>query len=138
MELNQLKEILACYFLSDCQIHQGASGMNNLTRFIEHEGKKYVLRVYQNHSDENLVQVEQEILKRIKGVPVPVLVPTMRGDYLVRMYDKIAVLFEYQEGVNLKLERLDQYKNYGEMIGKLSHALGELEVDKEAIHRIMS
>ena len=36
MELNQLKEILACYFLSDCQIHQGASGMNNLTRFIEH------------------------------------------------------------------------------------------------------
>ncbi|AMC09234.1 phosphotransferase enzyme family protein [Turicibacter sp. H121] len=131
MELNQLKEILACYFLSDCQIHQGASGMNNLTRFIEHEGKKYVLRVYQNHSDENLVQVEQEILKRIKGVPVPVLVPTMRGDYLVRLYDKIAVLFEYQEGVNLKLERLDQYKNYGEMIGKLSRALGKLEVDKE-------
>lgn len=131
MELKQLKKILACYFPGDCQIHQGASGMNNLTRFIEHEGKKYVLRVYQNHSDKNLVQVEQEILKRIEGVPVPVLIPTMRGDYLVHMYDKIAVLFEYQEGINLKLERLDQYQNYGEMIGKLSRALGELELDKE-------
>lgn len=101
--------------------------MNNLTRFIDHEDKKYVLRVYQNHNDEDLVQMEQKILRAIEGVPVPVLVPTLSGEYMVKRNDKLAVLFEYQEGENLRLERLDQYRNYGEMIGKLSVALSKLE-----------
>lgn len=131
MNINQIREILKSYFQGECQVNQGASGMNNLTRFIEHEGKKYVLRVYQNHNDETLVKVEQKILRTIKGVPVPVLVPTNEGKYLVKHNDKLAVLFEYQEGVNLKLERLDQYKNYGEMIGRLSQALSMLEDEGE-------
>ena len=39
MNLNQMREILKHYFQGECQVNQGASGMNNLTRFIEHEGK---------------------------------------------------------------------------------------------------
>lgn len=126
-----MREILKHYFQGECQVNQGASGMNNLTRFIEHEGKKYVLRIYQNHNDERLVKVEQKILRTIQGVPVPVLIPTIEGNYLVKFNDKLAVLFDYQEGVNLKLDRLDQYKNYGEMVGRLSHALSLLEDESE-------
>ena len=131
MNVNRMREVLKYYFEGDCQIHQGASGMNNLTRFIECNGNKYVLRIYQNHNDEALVKVEQTILSRIKGVPVPVLVPTIKGEYVVNYHDQLAVLFEYQEGVNLKLERLEQYKNYGEMVGRLSQALSKLEDEKQ-------
>ncbi len=127
MEVSHLREILECYLQGECQINQGTSGMNNLTRFIDHEDKKYVLRVYQNHNDEDLVQMEQKILRAIEGVPVPVLVPTLSGEYMVKRNDKLAVLFEYQKGENLRLECLDQYRNYGEMIGKLSVALSKLE-----------
>lgn len=131
MNVNRMREVLKYYFEGDCQIHQGASGMNNLTRFIECNGNKYVLRIYQNHQDEALVKVEQKVLSMIKGVPVPVLVPTIKGEYVVNYHDQLAVLFEYQEGVNLKLERLEQYKNYGEMVGRLSQALSKLEDEKQ-------
>lgn len=131
MNVNEMREVLKYYFEGDCQIHNGASGMNNLTRFIEWNEKKYVLRIYQNHNDETLVTVEQKVLSMIKGVPVPVLVPTLKGEYFVKYHDQLAVLFEYQEGVNLKLERLEQYKNYGEMVGRLSQALSKLEGEKQ-------
>ena len=112
MEDNQLREILSYYLQGDYQINKGASGMNNLTRFIEQKDKKYVLRVYQNHCNKALVEVEQAILKSIKGVPVPVVIPTLSGEWIVSVDNHLAVLFAYQEGINLKLERLEQYRNY--------------------------
>ena len=137
MNVNEMREVLKHYLKEECQIHQGASGMNNLTRFIECNGNKYVLRIYQNHQDEALVKVEQKVLSRIKGVPVPVLVPTIKGEYVVNYHGQLAVLFEYQEGVNLKLERLEQYKNYGEMVGRLSQALSKLENEKARLFTLL-
>lgn len=131
MEDNQLRKILSYYLQGEYQINQGASGMNNLTRFIEQKDKKYVLRVYQNHCNKTLVEVEQAILKSIKGVPVPVVIPTLNGEWIVSVDNHLAVLFAYQEGINLKLERLEQYRNYGEMIGHLSQSLAKLTIEVE-------
>ena len=71
--------------------------------------------------------------------PVPVLVPTIKGEYVVNYDNQLAVLFEYQEGVNLKLERLEQYKNYGEMVGRLSSGIIKIRRRKsKAIYLIMN
>ena len=131
MEDNQLRKILSYYLQGEYQINQGVSGMNNLTRFIEQKDKKYVLRIYQNHCNKTLVEVELAVLKSIKGVPVPLVIPTLSGEWMVSLDNHLAVLFMYQEGVNLKLQRLEQYRNYGEMVGRLSQSLSKLNIEIE-------
>ncbi|MTK87123.1 phosphotransferase, partial [Turicibacter sanguinis] len=105
METQQLLKTLTLYFDGKCEILHGSSGMNNLTRFIRHESGEYVMRVYQNHADVSRILVEQAVLDQLQVLPVPRIVLTKDGQTMAKVGEKLAVVFEFKKGQNLKLER---------------------------------
>lgn len=128
METQQLLKTLTLYFDGKCEILHGSSGMNNLIRFIRHESGEYVMRVYQNHADVSRILVEQAVLDQLQVLPVPRIVLTKDGQTMAKVGEKLAVVFEFKKGQNLKLERIDQYVAYGKMVGQLSVKLRDVFV----------
>ena len=127
MEQRQLEEVLSYYFDGECKIKKGPSGMNNLTRYVDHQGKRYVMRVYKNHCDEKKVEMEHSILKKLTDLDVPHLVEMKNGGTFAKMNQELVSLFHYKEGVNLELKTPVQYYNFGETVGQLSLQLKEIE-----------
>lgn len=130
METQQILKTLRLYFDGTCEVFQGSSGMNNVTRFIRHESGEYVMRVYQNHADVSRVLVEQEVLAKLQALPVPRIVLTKEGQSITKVGGKLAVVFEFKQGKNLKLEHVNQYVKYGKMVGKLSVKLRDVVVSQ--------
>ena len=120
MEERQLEEVLSYYFDGKCKIKEGPSGMNNLTRYVDYQGKRYVVRVYKNHCDEKVVEMEHLILKKLSHLSVPHLVEMKNGGTLAKMNQGLVSVFHYKEGVNLELKTPTQYYNLGETVGQLS------------------
>lgn len=109
-------------------VFAAASGMNNTTRIVNSGGRKYVLRLYNNHGDIHTVRLEHEMLKALSGSAlgfrVPETVANADGDTVTVLADgKLACLFHYIEGVRPDPANMAQIKALGKATGEISSAL---------------
>lgn len=117
------------YLLADC-----GGGTNNTTRLLAHEGKTYILRLYNTHEEQEKAEFEHRLLEalgRLKpGLPFGVPQPAegAAGASLIRLGSgKLAAMFHYMDGVAPDFGLLGQAEDFGRAAGKLSGALELLE-----------
>jgi Ser/Thr protein kinase RdoA (MazF antagonist) len=119
----------------------GASGMNNTTRFVELDERRYVLRVYETHRDADKVRYEHAVLLALNdAATLPFAVPrparTPEGDTVVRLVDgRLAALFGYVDGERPSLDRPEALRAFGRAAGLLSAALAGIRVAAEPAYR---
>lgn len=115
----------------------GAGGMNNTTRFVEVEGRTYVLRLYETHRDRNKIKFEHSVLLHLAEmkeelpfeIPMPLELPT--GGTVVTLGDddgKLAALFTFTEGHNPTELGLSQLIEMGKSAGQLSLSLAKIAI----------
>lgn len=138
--------ILAQYFPKtqaepEWVITTGPSGMNNTTRYVAHAGKRYVLRIYETHRDEDKVSYEHHVLDcllqaPIPGLPTPSPVRASNGGTVVNTPDgRLAALFHHRTGKNPVLVTEADYREFGMAAGSLSVALSGLKPAHEPLYR---
>lgn len=116
-------------------VTEGPSGWNNTTRYVQAEGRKWVLRVYA-HGDEDKVGFEHAVLRALNGLALPFAVPdpvTLDGGRtFVRLSDgadRLACLFPYREGDRPHDRDPDVARAIGVASAHLTEALAALTVD---------
>lgn len=118
-------------------VTEGPSGWNNTTRYIEAEGRKWVLRIYAPHTDPDKVRFEHAVLRALNERRLPFAVPDPvpaedAGDTFVRLSDgteRIACLFPYREGERPPERDPIAAHAIGAAAATLSEALATLAVD---------
>ncbi|MCQ4085665.1 phosphotransferase enzyme family protein [Saccharibacillus sp. JS10] len=120
----------------------GAKGWNNTTRFIDHEGKRYVLRVYETHQDVSKFQYEHAVLLALSSLELTFQVPqpmlTIDQQTLVRLTDgsgRYACLFAYIEGARPADDDLRPLYEFGASAGELSVALRKIQLTEKPAYR---
>ncbi|PZD93699.1 hypothetical protein DNH61_24110 [Paenibacillus sambharensis] len=114
------------------------SGMNNTTRMIFAGDKRYVLRVYENHSDAGKVQLEHDILSALSGTfPLKVPVPVMNsiGSTVTRSPEgKLAALYEFIDGERPNPDCFSHVAGLGRAVGLLSLAMLDIRTDSRPVY----
>lgn len=116
------------------------SGMNNTTRIVAAgDGRKYVLRIYNNHQDSNIVRLEHEVLKELSARPlpfrIPVPLPNKLGDTVSVAEDgKVSALFRYIEGKRPSAQVEAHIRALGKAAGELTAALGQIRPDSKPLY----
>lgn len=106
-------------------------GVNNTTRFVEADGAKYVLRIYETHRDEEKVRFEHAVLSALASAELPFRTPvpvrTLQGNTYVRLEDgRLAALFHYMEGEPPTAKEPLTLRSFGEVAARLTHALAKV------------
>jgi homoserine kinase type II len=130
------------YFANgDCKIVEGLSGWNNTTRFVEADGHRWVLRIYETHKDSEKIRFEHEILLSLSGLSLPFQVPVPvradNGSTIVRLEDgteRLACLFSYIEGRRPGEGSRENAYGIGVAAGYLSRVLGKLKIDASPMY----
>ncbi len=142
-EDHPVREALARFFPGAAAVWApGASGMNNTTRFVRLDGRRYVLRVYETHRDSDKVRYEHAVLLALNeaaalpfAVPRPARTPES-GETVVRLADgRLAALFGYIEGERPALERPASLRAFGRAAGELTAALARVRVAAQPAYR---
>lgn len=113
--------------------------MNNTTRYVEVDGARYVLRIYETHREERKALTEHAVLEQLskQRLPfqVPVPVKTSDGRTVIRVGEgtddsppKIASLFHYIQGDNPLFGCKEQLFAFGHAVGRLLFALAEIRL----------
>ncbi|QMV44690.1 phosphotransferase [Cohnella cholangitidis] len=129
-------QVLRKYFADgNWKVAEGQSGWNNTTRFIEADGTRWVLRIYETHKDEAKIRYEHEILLALNELSlpfkVPMPIPNIDGSTIVRLEDgseRLACLFTYIEGQRPEEGSLEMGYAFGVATGQLSKALANVMV----------
>lgn len=86
-------------------IAEGQSGWNNTTRYVQADGRRWVLRIYETHREAAKVAFEHEVLRSLNEMTVPFKVPCpimarSGGTYVVTRdgTERLACVFPYLEG----------------------------------------
>jgi homoserine kinase type II len=119
---------------------QQRRGMNNTTRFVEANGERYVLRIYETHADEEKVNYEHAILKALDELHLvfqtPVPIETSNGNTSVLTEGgKIASLFRYLDGVNPALQNNWSLHSFGEAVAQLTIVLSQVKLLLNPVYR---
>lgn len=128
-------QVLQRYFTNEqWKVEEGQSGWNNTTRFVESEGCRYVMRIYETHRDVEKVRFEHEVLLALSKLTLPFQVPIpqrcMDGSTIVELMDgtqRLACLFAYIEGKRPDEGDGNVVYSIGQVAGQLSKALSGLE-----------
>ncbi|WP_127491203.1 phosphotransferase [Paenibacillus glycanilyticus] len=117
----------------------GESGMNNTTRMIKAGDDRYVLRVYNNHRDRNIVTLEHEVLfalyRQQPGFNVPVPVENRSGDTISVLQDgALAALYRYIPGERPTVEQKAHIHSLGETAARVSKALRGMTISLKPIY----
>jgi len=136
-------QVLRKYFVSgNWTIAEGQSGWNNTTRFVEADGKKWVLRIYETHKDASKIRYEHEILlalnERKLDFRVPKPVQSDDGSTIVKLEDgtdRLACVFTYIDGHRPEGGNGEIAYAFGQVTGKLSKALADLKVISSPVYR---
>ncbi|WP_426447415.1 phosphotransferase [Paenibacillus sp. S-38] len=130
----RIGSILAGYFENPSWIvEEKESGVNNTTRYIRMDGELYVLRIYENHADEQKAAFEHAVLHALGGAGLPFAVPQPclsreGGTYVYSADGKLAVLFRYIEGERARLDVPEVARSAGEAVGQLTAALQQVRI----------
>ncbi|MDQ8733704.1 phosphotransferase [Paenibacillus sp. LHD-38] len=124
-------------FPGPCLIENLESGMNNTTRIISSGDKRFVLRIYNNHKDTEIVRLEQEILAALlqEELPfrIPIPVQNKRGDTITIASDgKLSSLFHYIDGERPTSSKPAHVYALGATAAKLTRALALIRPDRKA------
>jgi homoserine kinase type II len=126
-------------FAEPCIIEHRESGMNNTTRIISSGNKKFVLRIYNNHKDSNIVGLEHEVLdalnKQDLTFQVPIPVHNKKGDTISVATDgTLSSLFHYIEGDRPTVSNPDHVYALGVAAAKLSSALSSINLKGKPLY----
>ncbi|OWA37929.1 aminoglycoside phosphotransferase [Saccharibacillus sp. O16] len=122
----------------------GAQGWNNTTRFVNHAGGRYVLRVYETHQEADRILFEHEVLLKLAqaGLPYRTPVPLREsggaGETLVRLEDgsgRYACIFAYIEGIRPADDDGRPLYAFGAAAGQLSCALAKVQPERAPAYR---
>jgi len=135
-----MEDILYAYFPGKSwRVIASEGGANNTTRFLEIDGQKYVLRMYENHQSIDTVEYELEICQRLQARPISFQVPqpvaNRAGGYCTRTEQgAVAVLFLYIPGDRAAVTNLEHVKAIGKLTAELQEAFADLCIDREPPH----
>lgn len=115
-------------FAEPCHIESRESGMNNTTRIISSGNKKFVLRIYNNHKDIDIVRLEHEVLndlnKQKLAFKVPIPVQNKQGETISVATDgTLSSLFQFIDGDRPTVSNPAHVYALGVTAAKLSSAL---------------
>ncbi|GAA0135399.1 hypothetical protein YSY43_22390 [Paenibacillus sp. YSY-4.3] len=117
------------------EMHQGASGWNNTTYFVEGGLRRSVLRIYETHQDIEKIRFEHTVLQALNvehtlSYRVPRPVCTISGETTVRLIDgtgRYACMFEYIEGTRPQGDESIAALSFGEAAGEMMEHLAEID-----------
>ncbi|TCN01971.1 homoserine kinase type II [Paenibacillus sp. BK033] len=117
----------------------GDSGMNNTTRMIKAGDERYVLRVYNNHRDRNIVALEHQVLfaldRQQPGFSVPVPVENRSRDTVSVLQDgALAALYRYIPGERPTVQHKEHIRSLGESAARVSKALRGMTISHKPIY----
>lgn len=110
---------------------EGASGMNNTTRYVDGADGRYVIRLYA-HRDEDKVAYEHAVLRALAERPLPFRVPEpiacADGRTFVRTAEgRLAALFRRLDGERPRLDDPVRLRAFGRATAQLTQALADLD-----------
>jgi homoserine kinase type II len=116
------------------------SGMNNTTRMVYSGTNKYVLRVYDNHRDAQIVRIEHLVLEGLQALKLPFKVPqpvenNRNSTITVSQDGKLAALYRFIEGQRPSPKNPEHIAGLGHAAGLLSQALNEVKPDVVPIYK---
>ena len=146
-ERQLIQEVISVFLPQSCwEAERGYGGMNNTTYMLKRDGERYVLRVYETHTDLVKIAFEHHVLSALResdfGLMVPAPVKAIKGDGSTfhSIYDprngqnKIAALFTFSTGKNPVWNTPEQLVELGCAAGLLSVALAGLEISLEPVY----
>ncbi|MBW7477529.1 phosphotransferase [Paenibacillus oenotherae] len=118
---------------------QEESGMNNTTRMIYAGDVRYVLRIYDNHQDSGIVELEHHLLKELQLAKLPFHVPqpvfSREGKTItVHQSGKLGALYHYIEGERSSPDNDSHIEGLGWATGMLAHALQRINVINKPLY----
>ncbi|MCM3629935.1 phosphotransferase [Paenibacillus glycanilyticus] len=140
MKESEIAALIEQYpFEAEWIIVPGDSGMNNTTRMIQAGDERFVLRVYNNHRDTDIVSLEHNVLSALylqqPGFRVPVPVANRAGGTISRTQTgALAAMYRYIPGERPSAERKEHIISLGEISARLSSALQELKLSQQPIY----
>ncbi|KRE25105.1 phosphotransferase [Paenibacillus sp. Soil522] len=122
-----------------CVVEHRESGMNNTTRMISSGKERFVLRIYNNHQDADIVRLEHEVLEELKKQTLSFQVPTpirnKRGDTVSIAQDgSLSSLFHYIEGDRPSVSNPAHVYALGRTAAELSRALGSIRPARKPLY----
>jgi len=122
-----------------CQIENGESGMNNTTRMITAGEARYVLRVYNNHKDRSIVELEHKVLEALQSVRPPFRIPipvrNLSGSTVTSAPDgTLAALAHYIEGERPSSSHYPHVYALGLTTGRMTAALSQISPDRAPLY----
>lgn len=115
------------------------SGMNNTTRIVYAGGNKFVLRIYDNHRDADIVALEHGILTELQHHSLPFSVPqpianSEGATITVSDEGKLGALYHYIPGQRASADNAGHVEGLGRAAGMLSKAMRMLETASKPIY----
>jgi homoserine kinase type II len=126
-------------FQEPCEVEHRESGMNNTTRMIASGGQRFVLRIYNNHKDEDIVRLEHEVLVQLTrqelSFRVPAPIRNKRGDTVSIASDgTLSSLFHYIEGDRPTAANAAHVYALGRAAAELTAALSHIQPDGKPLY----
>lgn len=144
MNVNEDFDELIDYFFDEkleITLYKGNSGYNNTTRYLEKNGEKFILRIYETHNDDGKVKLEHEILLKLNklvDLPFQIPVPLLNevGKTLLRLpSNKIGCIYRYINGINPVFNNEKVLYSFGESIGHLLLAFKRIQIEQPFVYR---
>ncbi|PWW00732.1 homoserine kinase type II [Paenibacillus cellulosilyticus] len=132
-----LTDILGQYSIrGDWRAIDRESGMNNTTRLIVTDNARYAIRLYDNHQDNAIVQLEHEVLQFLAEsdfvLQVPEPIRSSSGSTVTAASTgKLASLFRYIDGNRPSSSNEKHVHSLGYAAGLLSRAMAQLQTNSE-------
>lgn len=126
-------------FRYPCVVEHRESGMNNTTRMISSGNERFVLRIYNNHQNADIVRLEHEVLEELKkqalSFQVPAPIRNKRGDTVSIAQDgSLSSLFHYIEGERPSVSDPAHVYALGRTAAELSRALGSIRPARKPMY----
>jgi homoserine kinase type II len=120
-------------------VEQQESGMNNTTRIVHAQDKRYVLRIYNNHKNPEIVLLEHEMLLALQRQPLSFQIPLpVKGDmgHTVTVMDDgtVAALYHYIEGDRPSAAHPPHVYALGQTAARLMQALSGIKLESKPLY----
>ncbi|MBW7460796.1 phosphotransferase, partial [Paenibacillus sepulcri] len=116
------------------------SGMNNTTRMVYAGADKYIMRIYNNHRDPDIVRLEHHVLHELQSAELPYLVPrpvpNERLETVTMTEDgKLGALYHYIEGERPTVHNNHHVEELGRAAGLLILALRQSAIAERPLYK---
>ncbi|WP_169081551.1 phosphotransferase [Paenibacillus sp. PL91] len=126
-------------FQAPCEVEHQESGMNNTTRMIASGDQRFVLRIYNNHKDADIVRLEHEVLTQLMkqelSFRVPAPIRNKRGDTVSIASDgTLSSLFHYIDGGRPTAANAAHVYALGRAAAELTETLSQIQLGGKPLY----